>query len=199
MSPYVIFAIAMLGIVIIALVVTGNLAAGFNERAKRDLRSTLDPLAEMLEGSVELESAQVNGRHHGQITTAQVVSAPGGLGRLFETTFVEPAGGEAWSALVRRPKSDTDAWERAFEGPDGFAQSIRPAIYDLLDDLLPYPGWFELRYDPEAGHLRLTRAMVSRRDIPTPDRFQRYLDVLEKAAEMNRAAQGGVAGATAVS
>jgi hypothetical protein len=75
MSPYVIFAIAMLGIVIIALVVTGNLAAGFNERAKRDLRSTLDPLAEMLEGSVELESAQVNGRHHGQITTAQVVSA----------------------------------------------------------------------------------------------------------------------------
>jgi hypothetical protein len=127
------------------------------------------------------------------------VSGPGGLGRLFETTFVEPAGGEAWSGVVRRPKSEEDAWERTFEGPEGFAQSIGPAIYDLLEGLLPYPGWFELKYDPEAGHLRLIRAMVSRRDVPTPDRFQRYLNVLEKAAEINRTAQPGVAGATAAS
>jgi hypothetical protein len=199
MSPYLVFGIAMLGIVIIALVVTGNLAANFNERAKRDLNAALEPLAEMLDGSVDLERARVNGRHHGQLTTAQVVSGPGGLGRLFETTFVEPAGGEAWKAVVRRPKSETESWERTFEGPDPLSDSVQPAVFELLGDLLPFPGWFELNYDPVAGDLRLTRAMVSRRDIPTTDRFERYLETLERAAAVNRAAQVDGAGATAAS
>ena len=38
MSPYRLFGLAMLAIVIFSLVVTGNLAAKFNERAKRTLR-----------------------------------------------------------------------------------------------------------------------------------------------------------------
>jgi hypothetical protein len=131
----------------------------------------------------------VEGRHHGQITTGKVVSGPGGMGRLFETTFVEPAGGDAWRALVRRPKTEGEAWERTFDGPDHLATRVRPEAHRLLDELLSFPGWFELRYDPQAGALTLTRAMQSRRDIPVPDRFSLYLQTLEAAAAANRAAQ----------
>ena len=102
----------MLGIVIFSLVVTGNLAASFNERAKRDMKAALEPLAQQLDGTVDIDDAKVDGRFHGQITSGHVVAGPGGMGRLFQTTYIEPAGGSAWKAVVRRPKSDGDEWER---------------------------------------------------------------------------------------
>ena len=189
MSPYLICGLAMLGIVIFSLVVTGNLAARFNERAKDDLRTALEPLAEQLDGTLDLDEAKVEGRYHGQITTGKVVSGAGGMGRLFEATFVEPAGGDSWRALVRRPKADGEEWERSFDGPQALASDVRPEAFRLLDALLPFPGWFELRYDPQAGALTLTRAMQSRRDVPVPERFALYLETLEEAAEINRSAQ----------
>jgi hypothetical protein len=189
MSPYLIFGLAMLGIVIFSLVVTGNLAAAFNDRAKKDLSTALEPLASEIGGVVELESAKVTGRHHGQITTGQVIPGPGGMGRLFQTTFVEPAGGESWKAVVRRPKSGEHDWERSFDASDALASELREPTFELLDSLLSFPGWFELHYEPDAGTLKLTRAMQSRRDIPTLERFRLYLSTLEQAAAANRAAQ----------
>jgi hypothetical protein len=198
MSPYLIFGLAMLGIVIFSLVVTGNLAAGFNERAKRDMRASLEPLAEQLDGTVNLDEARVEGRYHGQITTGQVVAGPGGMGRLFETTYIEPAGGAGWRAIVRRPKTEGEEWERTFDGPESLS-GLRDDVFGLLDELLPYPGWFELKYEPDAGSLKLTRAMQSRRDVPTAERFALYLRTLEAAGRANRADQAEAGVATAPS
>ena len=198
MSPYLIFGLAMLGIVIFSLVVTGNLAAGFNERAKRDMRAALEPLAEHVEGTVNVDEAKVEGRYHGQITTGQVVAGPGGIGRLFETSYIEPAGGVGWRAVVRRPKTEGEEWERTFDGPESLT-GLRADVFGLLDALLPYPGWFELKYDPDAGSLKLTRAMQSRRDVPAAERFVLYLQTLEAAGQANRAAQAEAGVATAPS
>jgi hypothetical protein len=194
----VIFGLAMLGIVIFSLVVTGNLAAGFNERAKRDMRASLEPLAEQLDGTVNVDEAKVEGRYHGQITTGQVVAGPGGMGRLFETSYIEPAGGSGWRAVVRRPKSDGEEWERTFDGAEALA-GLGTDVCGLLDALLPYPGWFELKYDPDGGSLKLTRAMQSRRDVPTAERFALYLQTVEAAGRANRAAQAEAGVATAPS
>ena len=197
MSPYLIFGLAMLGIVIFALVVTGNLAATFNERAKRDMRAALEPLAEQLDGTVDIERAEVSGRYHGQITSGQVVPGPGGMGRLFQTTYVEPAGGGEWKAIVRRPKTEGEPWERTIEGAHSDNTVFVDRIYGMLDALLPFPGWFELKYEPAAGSLTLTRAMQSRRDVPSPERFAIYLETLERVAAENRAVQGEALAATA--
>lgn len=189
MSPYLIFGLAMLGIVIFSLIVTGNLAATFNERAKRDLRVALEPLANQLGGAVNLDDARIDGRSQGQITSAQVISGPGGMGRLFETIYIEPAGGSEWKAVVRRPKADTGEWDRTFDGPSDVSSAMQAPIFELLDSLLPFPGWFELTYKPDAGAITLTRAMQSRRDVPVPERFALYLDVLSQVATLNRSAQ----------
>ncbi|MDQ2682519.1 MAG: hypothetical protein M3Y37_03225 [Chloroflexota bacterium] len=186
MTVYIVFGLVMLGVVVVSLLVTGNLAATFNERAKADLRAALEPLAAELDGTVDLENASIAGRYGGQITSAKVISAPGGMGRLFQTTYIEPAGGTPWTALVRRPKDENEEWERTFSGEPA---ALAPAIHQNLDGLLPYPGWFELTYDPEAGALRLTRAMQSRRDIPTLERFRLYLELLDRVAAENRRVQ----------
>ena len=127
------------------------------------------------------------------------VPGPGGMGRLFQTTYIEPAGGSSWKAVVRRPKTEGEEWERTFEGADSFTATLQDQVYALLDALLPYPGWFELKYDPEAGALTLTRAMQSRRDVPTAERFALYLQTLEQAGAVNRAAQADAGVATAPS
>src|SRR4029078_3205645 len=117
----------------------------------------------------------------------------------FQTTYVEPAGGTAWKAVVRRPKSDSEAWERTFESSEDTSVDLGEQIYGLLDGLLPYPGWFEMKYDPAAGSFTLTRAMQSGRDLPTPERFALYLETLERAGTINRAAQADAGVVTAPS
>ena len=189
MSPYIWFGLAMLAIVVASLLVTGNLAAKFNERAKADLATALDPLAHLIDGSHDVEAARVDGRFSGQIVSGQVVSGPGGMGRLFQTTMTEPAGGVKWSTVVRRPREEGGEWERTFDGPDSLKSGLATAVHDELDALLPFPGWFEASYDPQAGSVRLTRAMQSRRDLPNADRFTRYLEALETIAAANRATQ----------
>jgi hypothetical protein len=189
MSPHIWFGLAMLAIVVVSLLVTGNLAAKFNERAKADLATALEPLAEQVGGTADVEAAAVEGRYRGQIVSARVISGPGGMGRLFQTTMIEPAGGSAWSAVVRRPRDDSAAWERTFDGMDSMRSDLAARVHERLDALLPFPGWFEIKYEPDAGALRLTRAMQSRRDIPTGERFARYLETLEAVAADNRAVQ----------
>ena len=62
MSSYIWFGLAMVAVVVVSLLVTGNLAAMFNERAKADLKKALEPLATQLDGTTNIESAEVAGR-----------------------------------------------------------------------------------------------------------------------------------------
>lgn len=189
MSSYAWFGLAMLAIVTFSLVVTGNLAAKLNERAKSDLGEALEPLAHLIYGSKDVEAARVQGRYHGQRVFAAVVSGPGGMGRLFQTKMIVPGLGHSWVAVVRRPRDGSTEWERTFEGPETVERLLAPSVHALLEDLLPFPGWFELSYDAGTSALRLTRTMHSRRDLPTAERFTRYLETLTSAAEENRTVQ----------
>lgn len=189
MNTYLAFGVAMLVIVVVSLVASGMLAASFNERAKADLGRALAPLAERLDGTVDVEAASISGRYRGHITTGAMVSAPGGMGRQFEVRLVDGAGGRPWNLLSTRPKDDSGPIEHRFEGGDGLEQPLRGALDASMERLLPFPGWFQLRYDPLAGDLRLSRTMQSRKDIPSEERFALYLDTLYTAATANRAAQ----------
>ena len=189
MNTYLAFGLVMLVIVVISLFASGMLAASFNERSKRDLEEALQTLADRIEGTVDVEEATVTGRFRGHITSGRMQSAPGGMGRIFETKLVDGAGGEQWRVLVRRPKTEGAAFEVEYDGPDDIRAPLGDRVADSLRELLIYPGWFEISYSPAEGQLRLTRAMQSRRDIPSPDRFERYLEALHDVAAMNRAAQ----------
>ena len=48
------------------------------------------------------------------------------------------------------------------------------------------PGWTRVEYDPEAGHIRLTKPMMTRNDIPSPELFEQQLDTLVEIANFNR-------------
>jgi hypothetical protein len=48
------------------------------------------------------------------------------------------------------------------------------------------PGWTRVEYDPEAGHIRLTKPMMTRNDIPTPELFEQQLNTLVEIANFNR-------------
>lgn len=189
MNTYLAFGLVMLVIVVISLFVSGMLAASFNERAKRDLEEALEGLAERIEGTVDVEEATVTGRFRGHITSGRMQSAPGGMGRIFETKLVDGAGGEQWRVLVRRPKTEDAAFEVEYDGPEDVRGPLGDPVVDALRELLIYAGWFEASYSPHEGQLRLTRAMQARRDIPSPDRFERYLEALHAVAALNRAAQ----------
>lgn len=189
MNTYVTFGLAMLVIVVVSLVASGMLAASFNERARADLGRALTPLAEQLDGTVDVESASISGRFRGHLTTAAMISAPGGIGRQFEVKLVDGAGGEPWTHLATRPKDDIGPTEHRFDGSEQLEAALAPRLREPMERLLPFPGWFQLRYDPPSGELRLSRTMQSRKDIPAPERFALYLDTVHGAAEANRAAQ----------
>ena len=81
-------------IVLLSLAGTAYLAVYFNRRAKDDLELRLEPIAETIDGQVNLDDARVDGRYHGQIAIARLANAPGGFGRLFHVELVDSAGGQ---------------------------------------------------------------------------------------------------------
>src|SRR4051812_45865421 len=83
-------------IVLLSLAATAYLAVYFNRRAKDDLAQRLQPLAEAIDGQVNLDDARVDGRFHGQIAIGRLANAPGGFGRLFNVELVDSAGGQSW-------------------------------------------------------------------------------------------------------
>ncbi len=60
MNPYVSFSIAMCLVVLLSLGATAYLAVMFNRRGKVDLGEALAPLAELIEGEVDLEDTRTN-------------------------------------------------------------------------------------------------------------------------------------------
>ena len=55
MNPYLSFSIAMCGVVVIALAGTAYLAAYFNRRSKNDMEAALTPLAQVIDGEMDVE------------------------------------------------------------------------------------------------------------------------------------------------
>ena len=193
MDPYLAFGLAMCAIVLISLAGTAYLAAMFNRRAKADLRNKLVPLAEVIDGETDLEEAAVSGRYRGQLAYARMVTAQGGMGRLFNVEVVDSAGGVPWewSSL---PEKNQPAPLRTFEGDPDLEQRLSVDWAELAA-VVPYDTKqrFGFLYDPEAGMVRLSRAMHGRNDIPDPGTFTRQLDALIALGNANRAAQGDVA------
>jgi hypothetical protein len=189
LDPYLAFGLAMCVIVLISLAGTAYLAAMFNRRAKADLRDKLVPLAEVIDGDADLEEATVSGRYRGQLAYARMVSAQGGMGRLFNVEIVDAAGGTRWewSSL---PEKNQPAPARTFEGDPALEQRLGVDWAELAsvvpDDSKQRFGFL---YDPGAGMVRLSRAMSGRNDIPDPATFTRQLDALIALGNANRAAQ----------
>lgn len=192
MNPYLATAIAMCAIVLISLAGTAYLAALFNRRAKADMRARLDPLADAIDGTADVEEARLEGRYNGQIAMGRVSNAPGGFGRLFHVELVDSAGGEKWewSSL---PQKKPPALTRTFEG-DSALQERLGIDFPTVAKVVPNDEQerFGFIYDPEAGMMRLTREMRTRLDIPDAETFLRQLATLQELGEANRRAQAGM-------
>ncbi|MCO5223454.1 MAG: hypothetical protein M9947_18040 [Thermomicrobiales bacterium] len=194
MNPYLSFAIAMCAVVFIALAGTAYLATYFNRRSKRDMEAALTPLSEVIDGEMDVEEGQIVGRYQGQIAEGKVSTMPGGMSRVFLISLVESAGGQPWEWTLTRSKEPggPDASRFVADIP-GVTDRIEPVLVPLKDDPDLEGIWCRVEYDPKAGILKMTRPMRVRRDIPGADAFQRFLDMLNRAAAENRAAQGPAA------
>lgn len=191
MNPYLSFSIAMCAVVIIALAGTAYLAAYFNRRSKTDMENALTPLAEVVDGEIEVEEGRVKGRYDGQLAEAKVSTMPGGMSRVFLVSIVESAGGKPWEWTLTRSKEPGGPDESRFkEDIPGVTEKIEPLPSPIKNDPDMEGIWFRVAYDPKSGMLSLTRPMRVRRDIPGPDAFRRYLDSLIAAAAKNREVQG---------
>lgn len=191
MNPYLAFGLAMCGIVIVALAGTSYLAVYFNRKAKEDLEAALIPLAEVVDGTIDLDDGSLSGRFNGHLTSAQVSTLPGGMGRVFLVSLIDGAGGDPWQWTLTRSKEPGGESTGSFDSePEGLLTAAGPRLDAMAADPSLLEAWFRVGYDPTAGHILLTRPMRNRRDIPSAGSFQRLLDALYAVATSNRAVQG---------
>ncbi|MBA3414952.1 MAG: hypothetical protein H0U10_07000 [Chloroflexia bacterium] len=189
MNPYLQFALAMCLVVGLSLAGTAYLAATFNRKAKEDLRARLEPLAAAIGGEVGLDEATVKGRHGDALAFGRVANAQGGFGRLFHVELVDAAGGERWE-WSNLPEKGQPEPKRVFEGDPALRERLG-LDFDALAGVVPEAKaqrW-GFSYDPEAGMVRLSRAMRNRADIPEAARFVAQLDTLAEIGAANRRAQ----------
>ena len=196
-NPYLATALAMCVIVALSLAATAYLAVVFNRRARADLAAALAPLADAVGGRLDLDEATVSGRWAGHLVFGRVANAPGGIGRLFHAEVIDAAGGTAWEWSSLPAKDANQPPIRAFESADPIlAHRLGVDWPAAAAAAIPDPARerFGFLHDPQAGHVRLTRAMRTRRDIPDAATFVRQLDVLAAVARANRRAQGAPPG-----
>ena len=195
MNPYLSFSIAMCAVVIIALAGTAYLSVYFNRRAKKDMELALKPLAEVVDGEIDIDEGFVSGRYAGQLAEGRVATMPGGMSRIFLISIVESAGGQPWGWELTRSKEPGGPDATRFE-PEvpAVTSRIEPLLVPVKDDPDLHGIWCRIDYDPASGLLKMTRPMRVRRDIPSADAFRRHLNVLVAAAAENREAQGPNAG-----
>ncbi len=187
MNPYLGATIAMCLILLAALAITAYLAIFFNRRAKADLKTAFYPLAETLVGEADVEAAEVSGRYGGYLAFARMTNAQEGLGREFQTEIIDAAGGADW---------DYKFAPLGAEGlPVGSFSSDSPHLRTLVPRFLAEIPQvrintrgerFRVAYSASSGYVRLTKPMVSRKDIPDTTTFVAQLEYLIKVAEANR-------------
>lgn len=191
MNPYLSFSIAMCGVIFVALAGTTYLAVYFNRRAKEDLERALKPLAEFLAGEVDVEEATVTGRYQGHIAEGRVAALPGGMGRFFQISLIDGAGGAPWEWTVTRSREPGGVDSATFkQDVPGVTDRIDEHLQSMKTDSGLAGFWFRVEYDPAQGHIRLTRPMRTRRDIPQVSAFTRFLDYLYEIAGFNWSIQG---------
>ena len=191
-STYIWFTVAMCSITLLSLGLTGYLAAHFNRGAKRDLTASLTPLADTLGGSVDLETASVDGRYRGYLAAARMANASDGPGRVFQVEIVDAAGGSDWEATSTRKLDPVDSPPFDLSGVTAnLGDHLERAAGALLaTGLDPRRDRFRIEYLATPGVLRLARPMRTRRDIPSADDLTVALDVLVELGPVNRATQG---------
>lgn len=190
MNPYLSVSIAMCVIVLLALVGTAYMAVFFNRRAKADLLAALTPLSEVIDGETNVEEAVVKGRFSGHIAEGRVAQLAGGMGRVFHTAVIDGAGGSTWMWTVSRSKEPEGPDRFDYEGPESdLKELLLPAVQVAAAEPSLAGGWFRVEYDPGPGHVRLTKSMRTRRDLPDAQAFRRYLERLVAIADENRAVQ----------
>lgn len=192
MNPYVSAGLVMCAVLFIALALTAYMAVFFNRRSRADLEAALRPLAARLDGGeISVDDAAVEGRFDRLLVVAKVATAEGGPVRVFRIDVIDPAGGEKW-LLVSLPPRKGQFERREELEPTGTAMREMlelPPQADLAQMLEAGVQWFQLEYDPEGGHVRLTKPMDSRKDIPGVDQFAASLTLLAGVARRNRVIQ----------
>jgi hypothetical protein len=174
-------------IAIIAIVFTAMLAARMNRKGKADLAARLQPLADLIEGELEAEEVTVRGRWRGQIAEGRMANALDGPGRVFFTRIIDSAGGTSWTWTTSAPKIAGDPREIKFDCKDSPACALVEA--EIEQRSIPFfalPGWTRVEYDAAAGHVRLTKPMLTRNDIPEVEPFRTSLDTLVDIGAWNR-------------
>jgi hypothetical protein len=178
-------------VVLVAIVGTAYLAVFFNRRAKADLQAALAPLAEVIDGEIDLEEAEVIGRFASDHVKARMANASEGPGRVWQVDVLDAAGGVSWEYTSSLPRGEETEPRIQFESPQSAIRDRIPSlqphrIRDLID-----PGHvrFRLEYSPDSGFVRHIVPMVNRRDIPDADRFRAQLNWLVALASENRAVQ----------
>lgn len=185
--------LAMCLVIGVALVGTAYLAVYFTRRAKADLELLLTPLAEHIDGEVDLENASVNGKWNGTIAMARMAGAAGGTVRVWQVDLIDAAGGHAWNYVYSRPKVKRNQVDPVIdivtENPEiaGYLGKIdRVTIEPLQPDAT---DWVQVEYNPEGGYVRVARPMHGRNDIPGVERFETDLRFLQQIGDENRALQ----------
>jgi hypothetical protein len=190
LNPYVSATLAMCVIVILSLIATAYMAVFFNKRAKGDLLQSLGPLAEVVDGELNLEDAFVKGKFEGHIAEGRMATSIIGAGRVFHTSVIDGAGGSKWVYYAVPPKSTDDPLAVTFESDDPNLESQMGGSLRVLVE--PYGkrlGWTRVEYDPAPGHVRITRPMRTRHDIPSVEEFKTQLETVVAAATLNRTVQ----------
>lgn len=190
-NPYLSAGLAMCGVLFISLALTAYLAVYFNRRAKADLQAALDPLAARIDGSVDIETAQVSGRYERKLVIGRMTNAEGGPVRVFQIDVIDSAGGTGWMYVSLAPKKDGTARTHDFRLGNGELEASLSllSIPDLPALLGARDEWIQVEYSPEAGYVRMTRPMGTRKDLPDPDAFVGQVEWLSRLADQNRALQ----------
>lgn len=181
----------MCAVIFVSLALTAYLAVYFNRRAKADLQAALEPLAERIAGTVDLENAQVTGRYDRKLVIGRMTHAEGGPVRVFRIDIIDSAGGTPWVYVSLAPKKDGTGRTGSFEPDDAELESglsllgtpELPALLGANDE------WFQVEYSREGGYVRVTRPMGTRKDLPSADAFAAQLGWLNRLADQNRALQ----------
>lgn len=185
-NPYVAVSLAMCGIIFIALAATAYMAVYFTRRAKGDLEVALAPLATLLDGTADVENAEVTGRYRRKLTFGRMAHAEGGPVRVFQVEMIDAAGGEEWLFVQYPGRGTTEVRPEDSPVAAGIEALAAP---DLAQRLAIRSDWYQLNFSPEGGYVRLSYPMATRKDIPNLDAFERQLQELDRITDRNREVQ----------